>query len=251
MTRALGPRPSVVHGAAGPWAVLICCWGVIAAGAVGWAGVKTATVISGGTTVRYDIKFFENLAAGRTSQVWQHTPAITVAVCVTVAYLLAGAVVVGAWVLMSRRQAAPGDPVAALAGSAQMSALAGPALARRAARLRPSLRGIPARNIANGDIGLVLGELTRPGNSGPVLYTSWEDTVVAVMAPRSGKTTVLAIPSVLSAPGPVVATSNKADVWAATAAIRLSDNGPVWLFDPQKIAHQPQAWWWNPLRDVR
>jgi type IV secretory pathway TraG/TraD family ATPase VirD4 len=71
------------------------------------------------------------------------------------------------------------------------------------------------------------------------------------MAPRSGKTTVLAIPSVLSAPGPVVATSNKADVWAATAAIRLSDTGLVWLFDPQKITHQPQAWWWNLLLGLR
>jgi type IV secretory pathway TraG/TraD family ATPase VirD4 len=247
VTRALGPRPSAAHGAAGPWAVLAVCWGVIAAGAVGWAGVKTATVISGGTTARYDIKFFENLVAGRTSQVWQHAPAITVAVCVAVAYLLAGAVVAGGWVLLSRRRAVPGDPVAALAGSPQMSALAGPAVARRAARLRPSLRGVPARSIADGDIGLVLGELTRPGGTGATLYTSWEDTVVAIMAPRSGKTTVLAIPSVLSAPGPVVATSNKADVWAATAAIRLSDTGQVWLFDPQKITHQPQAWWWNLL----
>jgi type IV secretory pathway TraG/TraD family ATPase VirD4 len=71
------------------------------------------------------------------------------------------------------------------------------------------------------------------------------------MAPRSGKTTVAAIPSVLSAPGPVIATSNKADVWAATAAIRASGNGKVWLFDPTRITHQAQAWWWNPLLGLR
>jgi hypothetical protein len=162
VTRALGPRPSAAHGAAGPWAVLICCWGVIATGAVGWAGVKTATVISGGTTARFDVKFFENLAAGRTSQVWQHTPSIDVAACVAAAYVLGGVAVLGGWVLLSRRRGVPGDPVAALAGGAQMSALAGPAVARRAGRLRASLRGIPVRSIADDDIGLVLGELTRP-----------------------------------------------------------------------------------------
>jgi type IV secretory pathway TraG/TraD family ATPase VirD4 len=230
--------------------VLAVCWGAIAISTVGWAGVKTATVISGGTAAGYDIRFFGNLAAGRASQDWQHTPAFIVAACVTVAYLLAGAVVLGGWALVSRRRTVPGDPVAALAGSPQLGALEGPAVTRRAARLRPSLRGIPARSIADDDIGLVLGERMRPGGTGPVLYTSWEDTVVAFMAPRSGKTTVLAIPSVLSAPGPVVATSNKADVWAATAAIRLACNGPVWLFDPQKITHRPQAWWWNPLRGL-
>jgi type IV secretory pathway TraG/TraD family ATPase VirD4 len=247
MTRALGPRPSVAHSGAGPWAVLAVCWGVIAISAVGWAGVKTATVISGGTTARYDIWFFENLIAGRTSQDWQHTPAVTVAVCIAVAYLLAVVVVAVGWVLVARRRTVPGDPVAALADTSQVSGLTGAAVTRRAVRLRPSLLGTPARSIAPDDIGLVLGELMQPGSGGPVLYSGWEDTVVAFMAPRSGKTTVAAIPSVLSAPGPVIATSNKADVWAATAAIRLSGNGPVWLFDPTRITHQRQSWWWNPL----
>ena len=68
------------------------------------------------------------------------------------------------------------------------------------------------------------------------------------MAPRSGKTTTQAIPFVLSAPGPVIATSNKSDLWAATAALReQATGGRVWLFDPQHITHQPQTWWWNLL----
>jgi len=77
------------------------------------------------------------------------------------------------------------------------------------------------------------------------VYASWEDTVVAFMAPRTGRTTAQAIPFVLSAPGAVIATSNKADLWAATAAIRAGS--AVWLFDPQRITCQPQTWWWNPL----
>ena len=68
------------------------------------------------------------------------------------------------------------------------------------------------------------------------------------MAPRSGKTTAQAIPFVLSAPGPVIATSNKSDLWAATATLRdRRTGGRVWLFDPQRITYQPQAWWWNLL----
>ena len=86
------------------------------------------------------------------------------------------------------------------------------------------------------------------GRRGPAVYASWEDTVVAFMAPRSGKTTTQAIPFVLSAPGPVIATSNKSDLWAATAALReQATGGRVWLFDPQHITHQPQTWWWNLL----
>jgi type IV secretory pathway TraG/TraD family ATPase VirD4 len=88
------------------------------------------------------------------------------------------------------------------------------------------------------------------GGRGPALYASWEDTIVAFMAPRSGKTTAMGVPYVLSAPGPVVATSIKADLWAATAGPRAARTGKVWLFDPQHIACQPQEWWWDPLRGL-
>ena len=103
------------------------------------------------------------------------------------------------------------------------------------------------------ETGLALGRLMRPGRSaGPAVYASWEDTVVAFMAPRSGKTTAQAIPFVLSAPGPVIATSNKSDLWAATATLRTGvTGGRVWLFDPQHITYQPQAWWWNLLAGLR
>ena len=73
--------------------------------------------------------------------------------------------------------------------------------------------------------------------------SSWEDVIVAVMAPRSGKTTALAIPHVLDAPGTVVATANKADLWATTGELRAIDTGQrVWAFDPQRIARAPRSW---------
>jgi type IV secretory pathway TraG/TraD family ATPase VirD4 len=84
-----------------------------------------------------------------------------------------------------------------------------------------------------------------------VLRASWEDVQLAVMAPRAGKTTSLAVPAVLDAPGAVVATSNKSDLWAATSALRGQSTGePVWVFDPQGIAATERTWWWNPLRGV-
>ena len=89
--------------------------------------------------------------------------------------------------------------------------------------LRRSLAGADPRTVDPAQAGLALGRLLRPGGRrGPAVYASWEDTVVAFMAPRSGKTTAQAIPFVLSAPGAVIATSNKSDLWAATAALRAA-----------------------------
>nr|MDQ2876621.1 TraM recognition domain-containing protein [Actinomycetota bacterium] len=62
-----------------------------------------------------------------------------------------------------------------------------------------------------------------------------------------GKTTSVGIPYVLSAPGPVVATSIRADLWAATAELRAAAGSAVWVFDPNAITAAGQRWWWNPL----
>ncbi|MGC1512089.1 MAG: TraM recognition domain-containing protein, partial [Acidimicrobiales bacterium] len=61
----------------------------------------------------------------------------------------------------------------------------------------------------------------------------------------------VATPQVLAAPGAVLATSNKADLWALTAsARRRSTDARDWVFDPQRIAGTTQTWWWNPLAGV-
>lgn len=112
---------------------------------------------------------------------------------------------------------------------------------RTALRLRPGLRGSrpPGR-----DRGVPLGRLA----TGQELRATWEDVLLAICAPRTGKTTSLAIPAVLDAPGAVVATTNKRDLWEHTAAVRATDTGErVWTFDPQGITGEPQAFTWNPL----
>ncbi len=250
MSRALGPRASATSAAATPWAMLACCWFVVGVGTLGWAGVRAAQVLGGGTTARYDFRFFIEILGGKTSQAWPGTPSWLVAVCVAVMYLVAAAAGCGGWLLVRKRLAVPGDPIAALADSRTMSALGRGQVTQRAARLRLSLAATPSGSVTVEDIGLSLGQLARRTGNGPSLYAGWEDTLVALMAPRSGKTTALAIPYVLSAPGAVVATSNKSDLWAATASIRVLA-GQVWLFDPQRITYQRQEWWWNPLAGLR
>jgi type IV secretory pathway TraG/TraD family ATPase VirD4 len=123
--------------------------------------------------------------------------------------------------------------------------------AQRAIRLRPSLKSVAIRSISGSDVGVLLGRLRQVGRDGPDLRASWEDVILAVMAPRAGKTTALAVPAILDAPAAVVATSNKADLWATTHAVRVTETGQrSWVFDPQGICGVDQTWWWNPLAGV-
>jgi type IV secretion system protein VirD4 len=58
-----------------------------------------------------------------------------------------------------------------------------------------------------------------------------ESAVMVLGPPRSGKTSAVMIPAILSAPGPVISTSTKLDVMSATRLAR-AELGQVWLFDP-------------------
>ncbi len=44
-----------------------------------------------------------------------------------------------------------------------------------------------------------------------------------------------------------MATSVRADLWAATDELRAASGSAVWVFDPQRITAAEQRWWWNPL----
>jgi type IV secretory pathway TraG/TraD family ATPase VirD4 len=81
------------------------------------------------------------------------------------------------------------------------------------------------------------------------LYGSPEDMHIDIWGPRTGKSSSRAIPAILSAPGAVLATSNKRDLVDATRDIR-DRHGKVWVFDPQRIALEEPTWWWNPLSYV-
>ncbi|WP_433717322.1 type IV secretory system conjugative DNA transfer family protein (plasmid) [Nocardia sp. CA-084685] len=97
--------------------------------------------------------------------------------------------------------------------------------------------------------GVLVGRTVR--GDLPV-YLPWEWVTVAIAGTRMGKTAALAIPAVLTAPGPCIATSNKPDLYSHTRLHRESV-GDVWLFDLQGVTtgeHGAASFWWNPLAPV-
>jgi len=248
VSRAAAPRvPLLAGNGAGVWVVLLIAWGLAAAAWLAWLAARIAAALSGRRMPSFSERWVISLVRWRTGQTWPGTPTILV---VLIAAVLACAVITAGvitWRIIAARIPRPGDPVAALSSDPQITPLTPVPAAKTAIRLRPSLAGSNPRSLAAADTGLLLGDLKRPVGRGPALFASWEDTITAFMAPRSGKTTALSIPYVLSAPGAVVATSNKADLWAATAQLRAASGSAVWLFDPQLITGSGQRWWWNPL----
>jgi type IV secretory pathway TraG/TraD family ATPase VirD4 len=254
VTRALGPRAPITGSAGAPgWIVLAFCWIPAAVTGLIWAGAKTAAALSGGRVTGYGFTFAGDIAGGHTAAAWPHTPTWAVAACTLMFAGILATLAIAGWAMAGGRiMRAPDDPVGALAAHRrQHTALSLPHTAARATALRASLRGRDPRKVSEDDAGMVLGDLLRPGAPpGPTLYSSWEETETDFMGPRSGKTTARAVPLTLSAPGPVLATSNKPDLWAATAAIRAR-KGPVWLFDPCRICWQEQDFWVDLLTPVR
>ena len=232
------------------WCLLALCWGLFGLTGLVWVAAQAAAALAGGHVPPFGEQWATDLVHGQIRRAWPGTPT---ALVVTFAAAFTGsavAVIATGWRIISAHRPRYGDPVAALRRNPGIQPLTPGSAARTAARLRTSLAATSPRQIAPADTGLILGDLLQPVGRGPALYSSWEDTIVAFMAPRSGKTTAMGVPYVLSAPGPVVATSIKADLWAATAQLRSETGGKVWLFDPQRIACQPQEWWWDPLRGM-
>lgn len=122
-----------------------------------------------------------------------------------------------------------------------------------------SLTEAGAREKAS-QLGVKLGYDDAPGvpigvsvADGVMLYGSYEDLHLDIWGPRQGKSTSRVIPAILTAIGPVLATSNKRDVVDATRDVRESKGSPTFVFDPQGVAGEDPTWYWNPLTwvDVR
>lgn len=116
----------------------------------------------------------------------------------------------------------------------EIRALSERAVAEKAQRMSVDAPGLP--------IGL---------HQGRMLWSSWEDTMVAIAGTRVGKTTSLVVPRALAAPGALLVTSNKPDIVSLIGPVR-SRRGRVWLFDPQGVsgAASTPTWAWNPLGPV-
>ncbi|WP_054811760.1 type IV secretory system conjugative DNA transfer family protein [Nocardia arizonensis] len=106
-------------------------------------------------------------------------------------------------------------------------------------------------------LGINLGSEDTPGvpigigvADGQMLYGSYEDLHIDIWGPRQGKSTSRVIPAILTAIGPVLATSNKRDVVDATRDVRAAKGSPTFVFDPQGVAAEEPTWYWDPLKWV-
>ncbi len=251
MPRAVTPSGGG-GGDAAAWVIPGAAAAGLVVGAALWVGGGLASMLAGAGwhSAPFGLSLLIGVVSDGTQPYW---PAADPRLVAGLAAALAAVVLLPFGVLVLRRYLnapAADDPRRSLARSVHLQPMLRPQAAARALRLRPSLAGTKPQDLPSGDVGLLLGRL-GPKPRSPELFCSWEDVAVAIMAPRSGKTTTLAVPVTLAAPGAVVLTSNKTEGWKETAALRQALTGEtVWTFDPQRIAHARQSWWWNPLRDL-
>jgi len=237
-------------GSAGEWG-----WWLIPAAFVLVAAASTATFLGGRLASGVSGHGFTGPAwriVGAADLVhhdraWPGVPAAALWVCAAALLAVMVALVAVPVTLLIRGARKPRAAAASMATRRDVATLHTNTAAATALRLRPGMAEQYRKPSAvpTADRGITLGRLLPTGG---VLQTSWEDVILALFAPRSGKTTSLAVPSILDAPGAVLACSNKSDLYLATAELRQKATGcRVWITDPQHITHTQQSWWWNPL----
>lgn len=123
----------------------------------------------------------------------------------------------------------------------------GHAMRRRAGTVRPSLapstrtrRLFGSWRIATTEVAVLL---CRVGAMR--VWSSIEDVVCIFGGPRTGKTQWLA-GRILDAPGAVLVTSTRTDVYLLTAPLRQA-RGPVYVFNPVGLAGMPSTITFDPL----
>lgn len=92
----------------------------------------------------------------------------------------------------------------------------------------------------------VPGRLTLGYGPGGLLAAEPGHSLLVMGPTQSGKTSGLAVPAILEWPGPVVATSVKADLLKDTADVRTG-RGEVWVYDPSASTDRVDRASWTPL----
>jgi type IV secretory pathway TraG/TraD family ATPase VirD4 len=175
------------------------------------------------------------------ARVWPHSQAASAVGAGLADVLMVAAVVWGLWAGL-RWFRHPRD----LASLWQVRDLTPKRAARTATRLRASLKGTKPEQVKIADRGVLLGNHLPTGVE---LRGSDEDSYIAIMAPRAGKSTALAIPIAEEAPAALLLTSNKPDVYAATLASR-GRAGTTWVLDTQGVAQTERAMWWDMISEA-
>jgi type IV secretory pathway TraG/TraD family ATPase VirD4 len=232
-------RPGGVGNEYLPWLIPGFALANLVVFALLWLGGAIAVAVTGHgwQPAPFTLEVYLSLISGATGKVWPQVPPYLVyGGAVTLVLLGSTPAVVLAGRLVRRLR----EP-RSLARSGELSGLIGKERESRARDLRPSLKDRP--RLSPDDTGNLLGDLMP---AGPELRSSYEDVELDLMAPRAGKSTGIAVPRVLRAPGAVMLTSNKSDVFTVTRQERTKV-GRVWTFDPQGIAYTEREMWWDML----
>jgi type IV secretion system protein VirD4 len=112
---------------------------------------------------------------------------------------------------------------------------------RKAKRIRPSLH--KRRGVRPTEVAFRIG---RDYRSRQDLFATVEESLFVVGPPRQGKDALLCVPFVLDAPGPVIVTSSRVDVFLNTYAPR-AEQGRVYVFDPNGMTRWPERMRWSLL----
>ncbi|GAA5104792.1 hypothetical protein GCM10023319_73930 [Nocardia iowensis] len=205
---------ALVVAAVGMWAALcVGCW---------WAGVPVAG---------HPVTALLRVLSGRQSWPWQAT-------VMAVVFAAAGAsVAFGCWRMLHAGTEIDGAartmqrPREIRLARARDNAMANQRLLRDAAPEIQALKGPPLGTTVIGGVGL---------------YVPAELGVTITAGTRTGKTMAWAIPAVLAAWGPCLATSNKPDLYRHTVFGR-EQRGRVWLCDLQAVTGRVECGFWVDL----
>lgn len=175
--------------------------------------------------------------------------AVTSALGVPPLFVVAGAVAVlavaGAALAVTYRWWGQSPAMRALRDTSHLGDVTGKGALTKGAELRGINADVTDLSTLNvRDVAMCIGRIGKK-----LVFKTLEDFTLIIMGPRSNKTSSQAVPRILSALGAVVATSNKPDLWILTATLRRQ-RGPVYAYDPGRIAFVEQTWWWNILATV-
>ncbi|MFF4735798.1 type IV secretory system conjugative DNA transfer family protein [Streptomyces sp. NPDC001262] len=214
-----------------------------------WIGGNTVTFLTTDADSRAPFRPADALL--HPHDLWPETgdTALTIGTLVFPCVLLVAIAAIAARLYVRHKNGAKGrKAVKGMATRRDVEPLLARQITAKAKELRPSLAKSETKKINPQETGVLLGDLAGTRHE---IRMGYEDVAVAIMAPRSGKTTCLAIPAILGAPGAVLLTSNKAAGDAYTATLEARGKvGRTWSMDPQQIAHAPREMWWNPLADA-
>ncbi|MWA07065.1 TraM recognition domain-containing protein [Actinomadura sp. LD22] len=113
----------------------------------------------------------------------------------------------------------------------------------KAYQVRPSFQSRPLREVKPEEVGFYIGRDIRSRRK---LYTSLEDMMIVVAAPRQGKDVHFVTPFTIDAPGPCIVTSSRRETFVNTAMVR-AQYGEVHVFDPFNWTAWPHRMRWNFL----